>query len=197
MFLLKQKSTLPGFHLALGYTVFYLSLIVLIPLSMLFIKTSTISFSDFWGIVTAPRTLAAYRLSFGAAFIASFINIFFGFLIAWVLARYSFPGKKIVDALIDFPFALPTAVAGIALTTLYSSNGLIGQFLYKIGIQSAYSWFGVVLALIFIGLPFIVRTVEPVLQEIDPEIEDAASSLGAGRFQIFLRIIFPAVFHRW
>jgi sulfate/thiosulfate transport system permease protein len=193
MFLLKQKSTLPGFHLALGYTVFYLSLIVLIPLSMLFIKTSTISFTDFWAIVTAPRTLAAYRLSFGAAFIASFINIFFGFLIAWVLARYSFPGKKIVDALIDFPFALPTAVAGIALTTLYSSNGLIGQFLYKAGIQSAYSWLGVVLALVFIGLPFIVRTVEPVLQEIDPEIEDAASSLGAGRLQIFRRVIFPAV----
>ena len=193
MFLLKQKSTLPGFHLALGYTVFYLSLIVLIPLSMLFIKTSTISFVDFWNIITAPRTLAAYRLSFGAAFIASFINVFLGFLIAWVLARYSFPGKKIVDALIDFPFALPTAVAGIALATLYSSNGLLGQFLYKAGIQSAYSCLGIVLALIFIGLPFIVRTVEPVLQEIDPEIEDAAASLGAGRLQIFFRIIFPAV----
>ena len=143
--------------------------------------------------MTAPRTLAAYRLSFGAAFIASFINIFFGFLIAWVLARYCFPGKKIVDALIDFPFALPTAVAGIALTTIYSSNGLIGHFLYKVGIQSAYSWIGVTLALIFIGLPFIVRTVEPVLQEIDPEIEDAASSLGAGRLQIFFRVIFPTV----
>lgn len=193
MILLKQKSTLPGFHLALGFTVFYLSLIVLIPLSMLFIKTSTISFADFWGIITAPRTLAAYRLSFGAAFIASIVNVFFGFLIAWVLARYRFPGKKIVDALIDFPFALPTAVAGIALTTLYSQNGLLGQFLYKVGIQSAYSWFGVVMALIFIGLPFVVRTVEPVLQEIDPEIEDAAASLGAGRFQIFLKIIFPAV----
>jgi len=193
MILLKQKSTLPGFRLALGYTVFYLSLIVLIPLSMLFVKTSTISFSDFWAVVTAPRTLAAYRLSFGAAFIASFINIFFGFLIAWVLARYNFPGKKIVDALIDFPFALPTAVAGIALTTIYSSNGLLGQYLYSIGIHSAYSWLGVVLALIFIGLPFVVRTVEPVLQEIDPEIEDAAASLGAGRLEIFLRIIFPAV----
>src|ERR1700684_3829831 len=130
MFLLKQRSTIPGFHLALGYTVLYLSLIVLIPLSMLFIKTSSISFSDFWAIISSPRTLAAYRLSFGAAFIASFINIFFGFLIAWVLARYNFPGKKIVDALIDFPFALPTAVAGIALTTLYTPNGLIGQFLY-------------------------------------------------------------------
>jgi sulfate/thiosulfate transport system permease protein len=191
MFLLKQRSTIPGFYLSLGYTVLYLSLIVLIPLSMLFIKTSTISFTDFWGIVSAPRTLAALRLSFGAAFIASFINIFFGFLIAWVLARYYFPGKKIVDAFIDFPFALPTAVAGIALTTLYTPNGLIGQFLYKIGIQSAYSWFGVVMALMFIGLPFIVRTVEPVLQEIDPEIEDAASSLGAGRLQIFLRVILP------
>ena len=193
MILLKQKSTLPGFHLALGYTVFYLSLIVLIPLSMLFVKTSSLSFAEFWSIVTAPRTLAAYRLSFGAAFIASVINIFFGFLIAWVLARYSFPGKKIVDALIDFPFALPTAVAGIALTTLYSSNGWVGQFLYKIGIQSAYSWTGVTLALIFIGLPFVVRTVEPVLQEIEPEIEDAASSLGAGRFETFRRIIFPTV----
>lgn len=193
MFLLKQKSTLPGFHLALGYTVFYLSIIVLIPLSMLFIKTSTLSFAEFWNVVTAPRTLAAYRLSFGAAFIASVVNVFFGFLIAWVLARYSFPGKKIVDALIDFPFALPTAVAGIALTTLYSSNGWVGQFLYKIGIQSAYSWTGVTLALIFIGLPFVVRTVEPVLQEIDPEIEDAASSLGAGRWEIFRRVIFPTV----
>ncbi len=193
MFLLKQRSTLPGFHLALGYTVFYLSLIVLIPLSMLFIKSSTLSFGEFWSIVTAPRTLAAYRLSFGAAFIASVINIFFGFLIAWVLARYSFPGKKIVDALIDFPFALPTAVAGIALTTLYSPTGWVGQFLYKIGIQSVYSWTGVTLALIFIGLPFVVRTVEPVLQEIDPEIEDAAASLGAGRFETFRRVIFPAV----
>ena len=193
MFLLKKKSNLPGFHLALGYTVFYLSLIVLIPLSMLFIKTSTISFHQFWAVVTAPRTLAAYRLSFGAAFIASFINVFFGFLIAWVLARYSFPGKKIVDAFIDFPFALPTAVAGIALTTIYSQNGIMGKYLYKLGIHSAYTWTGVVIALIFIGLPFIVRTVEPILQEIDPEVEDAASSLGASRLEIFRRIIFPAV----
>ncbi len=193
MFLLKKKTTLPGFHLALGYTVFYLSLIVLIPLSMLFIKTSTMSFSEFCSVVTAPRTLAAYRLSIGAAFIASVVNIFFGFLIAWVLARYSFPGKKIVDALIDFPFALPTAVAGIALTALYSSNGWVGQFFYKMGIQSAYTPLGVTLALIFIGLPFVVRTVEPVLQEIDPEVEDAASSLGANRWQTFRRVIFPAV----
>lgn len=193
MFLLKQKTTLPGFHLALGTTMLYLSLVVLIPLSMLFIRTSTLSFHDFWAIITAPRTLAAYRLSLGAALIASLVNVVFGFLIAWVLARYRFPGKKIVDALIDFPFALPTAVAGIALTTLYSSHGWIGQFLYKAGIQSAYSWVGVVLALMFIGLPFIVRTVEPVLQEIDPELEDAATSLGAGRLQVFLRVIFPTV----
>lgn len=193
MFILKQKSTLPGFHLALGYTVLYLSLIVLLPLSMLFIKTTQLSFHDFLSIVTAPRTLAAYRLSFGAAFVASFINVFFGFLIAWVLARYSFPGKKIVDAFVDFPFALPTAVAGIALASLYSSNGWVGQYLYKIGVPSAYNFTGITLALIFIGLPFIVRTVEPVLQEIDSEIEDAAASLGAGRWAIFKRVIFPTV----
>lgn len=179
--------------MALGYTVLYLSLIVLIPLSMLFVKTSTMSIADFWHTASAPRALAAYRLSFGAAFIASLVNVVFGFLIAWVLARYPFPGKAVVDALIDFPFALPTAVAGIALTSLYSPNGWIGHFLYKIGIQSAYSWVGVVLALIFIGLPFIVRTIEPVLQEIDPEVEDAASSLGAGRWQVFLRVILPTV----
>ncbi len=191
MFLLKQRTNLPGFHLALGYTVFYLSLIVLIPLAMLFIKTSSMTFHEFWQTVTAPRTLAAYRFSFGTAFIASVINVFFGFLIAWVLARYNFPGKKLVDALVDFPFALPTAVAGIALTALYSSNGWVGQFLYKVGIQSTYSWIGVTLALIFIGLPFVVRTVEPVLQEIDGELEEAAASLGAGRWQTFWKVIFP------
>ncbi len=194
MFLLKQRSTLPGFHLALGYTVFYLSLIVLIPLAFLFMKASSLSFAEFWEVVTAPRTMAAYRLSLGAAFVASIINVFFGFLIAWVLARYSFPGKKIVDALIDFPFALPTAVAGIALTALYSSNGWVGQYLYKLGIQSAYTPLGITLALMFIGLPFIVRTVEPVLQEIDAEVEDAAASLGANRWETFRRVIFPAVF---
>lgn len=194
MFLLKQRSTLPGFHLALGYTVFYLSLIVLIPLAFLFMKASSLSFAEFWEVVTAPRTMAAYRLSLGAAFVASIINVFFGFLIAWVLARYTFPGKKIVDALIDFPFALPTAVAGIALTALYSSNGWVGQYLYKLGIQSAYTPLGITLALMFIGLPFIVRTVEPVLQEIDAEVEDAAASLGANRWETFRRVIFPAVF---
>ncbi len=194
MFLLKQRSTLPGFHLSLGYTVFYLSLIVLIPLSMLFIKTTSLGWEEFVKIITAPRTLAAYRLSFGAALVAAAVNVVFGFIIAWVLARYTFPGKRIVDALIDFPFALPTAVAGIALTTLYSSNGLLGQHLYKIGIQSAYSTFGVTIALIFIGLPFVVRTIEPILQDLDPELEEAAASLGAGRWQTFWRVIFPLLF---
>jgi sulfate transport system permease protein len=191
--LLKTRTTLPGFNLSLGYTVFYLSLIVLIPLSMLFFKTSTMGWSDFCEAVFAPRTLAAYRLSFGAAFAAACVNVVFGFLIAWVLARYQFPGKRIVDALIDFPFALPTAVAGIALSTLYSSNGWVGQYLYKIGIHSAYTPLGITLALIFIGLPFIVRTVEPILEDLDPEIEEAAASLGAGRWITFVRVIFPVL----
>lgn len=191
--LLKQKPTLPGFQLSLGYTILYLSLIVLIPLSMLFIKTSTMQWSQFWDVVTSPRTLAAYRLSFGASFVAGVVNVVFGFLIAWILARYTFFGKKIIDALVDFPFALPTAVTGIALTSLYSQNGLLGQHLYKWGIESAYSPFGITIALIFVGLPFIVRTVEPVLQELDAELEDAAASLGANRWQIFKKVIFPNV----
>ncbi len=189
--ILKQKSTLPGFSISLGYSLFYLGLIVLIPLSMLFIKTSSMGVNEIWKVVTAPRTLAAYRLSFGASFVAGLINVVFGFLIAWVLARYSFPGKKIVDALIDLPFALPTAVAGITLTALYSQNGWVGQYLYKWGIQSAYSVFGITVALIFIGLPFVVRTIEPVLQELDPELEDAAASLGANRWQTFAKVLFP------
>jgi len=191
--ILKQRSTLPGFRLTLGYTVFYLSLVVLIPLSMLFIKTSSMGWDAFWQAVTSPRTLAAYRLSFGTAFAASLVNVVFGFIIAWVLARYNFAGKKIIDALVDFPFALPTAVAGIALASLYSSNGWVGQYLYKMGIPSAYNSLGITLALIFIGLPFIVRTVEPVLQDIDAELEEAAASLGANRWQTFSRVIFPVV----
>lgn len=193
MFLLKTRTTLPGFNLSLGYAVFYLSLIVLIPLSMLFFKTSTMGWHDFWKVILSHRTLAAYRLSFGAALIASCINVVFGFLIAWVLARYQFPGKKIVDALVDFPFALPTAVAGISLAALYSSNGWVGQYLYKMGIHSAYSTLGITLALIFIGLPFIVRTVEPILEDLDPEIEEAAASLGAGRWQTFYKVILPVL----
>jgi len=191
--ILKHKSTLPGFNLSLGYTVAYLSLIVLIPLSMLFIKTSSMGWAQFWDVITSPRTLAAYRLTFGASLAAGLVNVVFGFLIAWVLARYHFPGKKIIDAFVDFPFALPTAVTGIALTTLYSQNGWIGKPLYAMGIQSAYSPLGITLALIFIGLPFVVRTIEPVLQDLDGEIEDAAASLGADRRQIFLKVIFPGL----
>ena len=189
--ILKHKSTLPGFSLSLGYTLFYLGLIVLIPLSMLFVKTSTMSWSDFLNAVASPRTLAAYRLSFSASFLAGLVNVVFGFLIAWVLARYSFRGKKILDALVDFPFALPTAVTGITLTALYSPNGWIGKVLYSWGIQSAYSFLGITLALIFIGLPFVVRTLEPVVQELDAELEDAAASLGANRWQTFSRVLFP------
>lgn len=193
MFLLKQKSTLPGFRLALGYTIFYLSLIVLIPLSMLFLKTSTMGWGHFTEVILSPRTLSAYRLSFGTSFVAGLVNVVFGFLIAWVLTRYQFPGKKIVDSLVDFPLALPTAVAGIALTSLYAQNGIVGKYLYALGIESAYSPLGITLALIFIGLPFVVRTLEPVLQEFDGELEDAATSLGANRWQVFVKVIFPTL----
>ncbi len=192
MFLKKGKPhTLPGFQLSLGYTILYLSLIVLIPLSMLFVKTASLSLHDFWEMVTAPRTLAAYRLSFGAAFIAAGINAVFGFLVAWVLARYSFPGKRIIDALVDFPLALPTAVAGITLTTIYSPHGWLGQYLDHFGIKGTYSPLGIVIALTFIGLPFVVRTVEPVLEDLDEEIEEAAACLGANRFQTFRKVLFP------
>ncbi len=186
-----KRQTLPGFHLALGYTILYLSLVVLIPLAMLFIKTSSLKFSEFWEIISARRTLAAYRLSFGTALISASINSVCGFVVAWILARYSFPGKKIIDALIDFPFALPTAVAGIALTTIYAPNGWVGQYLNKIGIQSAFSPLGIVIALTFIGLPFVIRTLEPVLQDLDQEIEEAAACLGAARWQTFSKVIFP------
>ncbi len=187
----KQRHNLPGFKLSLGYTVFYLSLIVLIPLSMLLVKSSTMGLKEFWEAVASPRSLAAYRLTFFASLIASVINVFVGFLLAWVLVRYSFPGKKIIDAFVDLPFALPTAVAGITLSALYSQNGWIGKYLYSWGIQSAYSPFGVTVALVFIGLPFVVRTLEPVLQELDAELEDAAASLGANRWQTFSRVLFP------
>ena len=188
---INKNKTLPGFKLSLGYTVIYLSLIVLIPLSMLFIKTSSLSLHEFWSIVTDKRALAAYRLSFGASLISASINAVFGFLVAWVLARYTFPGKKIIDALVDFPFALPTAVAGIALTEIYSPNGWVGHYLSKVGIKGAFSPFGIVIALTFIGLPFAVRTIEPVLQDLDPEIEEAAACLGANRWLTFAKVIFP------
>lgn len=184
---------IPGFGLTLGYTVFYLSLLVLIPLSCLFLKSASLSASEYWAVVTAPRVLASYRLSFGAAFIAALINAAFGFLVAWVLVRYRFPGKRIVDALVDLPFALPTAVAGIALTSLYAPNGWFGQYLEPLGIKVAFTPLGVVVALTFIGLPFVVRTLQPVLEDLEVEVEEAAASLGASRAQTFRRVILPAV----
>lgn len=190
----KKRRTIPGFGLSMGYTLFYLGLIVLIPLSTLFVKTASLTWPEFWGTVMSPRTLASYRLSFGAALAAAGINAVFGFLVAWVLARYDFPGKKIVDALVDLPFALPTAIAGIALTALYSPKGWVGQALAPLGIKVAFTATGVVVALMFIGLPFVVRTIQPVLEDLDPSVEEAACSLGADRFQIFRKVIFPTVF---
>lgn len=189
----KQKSILPGFGLALGFTVLYLSLIVLIPLSATFLKASTLTWAQFWHVVSAPRALASYRLSFGASAIAASINLFFGLIVAWVLVRYEFPGKGLFDSLVDLPFALPTAVAGIALTAIYSPNGWLGQYFSHFGIRSAYSPLGVVIALTFTGLPFVVRTVQPVLEDLDKETEEAAASLGAGRWQTIRRVLFPAV----
>lgn len=191
---LKQYSVIPGFKLTLGFTLFYLCLIVLVPLSMLFFRTAALSPDAFFKIIFSARSVAAFKLTFSASLIAALINAVFGLLVAWVLVRYEFPGKKIVDAFVDLPFALPTAVAGICLTTLYSPNGWIGQYLYKIGIQSAYSPLGIMIALTFIGLPFVVRTVEPVLQDLEVELEEAASSLGATRWQTITRVLFPTVF---
>ena len=190
----KQHSILPGFNLALGFTLLYLSLIVLIPLSAAFIRTTELSWQEFWFAVTTPRVMASYRLTFGASFAAALVNAVFGLLVAWVLVRYRFPGKKLIDALVDLPFALPTAVAGIALTALYAGNGWIGQYLEPLGIKVAFTPIGVFVALTFIGLPFVVRTVQPVLEDIESELEEAAAMLGANRLQTFLRIIFPTIF---
>lgn len=190
---LKHKSILPGFGLALGFTVLYLSLLVLIPLSATFLKASSLSWEQFWHITSSHRAVASYKLSFGASGIAAIVNLFFGLIVAWVLVRYNFPGKRLFDSLVDLPFALPTAVAGIALTTIYAPNGWIGQFLAPVGIQSAYSRLGVVIALTFTGLPFVVRTVQPVLEDLDKEMEEAAASLGANRWHTITRVLFPAV----
>ena len=187
------RRVLPGFHLTLGYTLLYLGLIVLIPLSALVFKTLGMSWAQFWEAVSAPRVLASYRLTFGASLIAALVNVVFGLLVAWVLVRYSFPGKKIVDALVDLPFALPTAVAGISLTALLAGNGWIGQYLEPMGIQLAFNPNGVVIALIFIGLPFVVRTVQPVLEDAEKELEEAAMCLGATRWQTFSKVIFPTI----
>jgi sulfate transport system permease protein len=190
---IKRNNVLPGLTPALGFTVFYLSLIVLIPLSAAFLKTTLLTWDQFWHTVTAPRVLASYRLSFGAALIGAAINAVFGLLAAWVLTRYTFPGKRLVDALVDLPFALPTAVAGIALTAIYAPNGWIGSVLEPHGIKVAFTPLGVVVALTFIGLPFVVRTVQPVLEDLEAEAEEAAASLGANRLQTFLKVILPAI----
>ena len=188
-----KRRVLPGFNITLGFTIFYLSLIVLIPLSALVFKTFTLTWSEFWDAVTGARVMASYRLTFGASFLAALVNVVFGLLVAWVLVRYSFPGKKIIDALVDLPFALPTAVAGISLTALLAGNGWIGQFMEPLGIQLAFNRNGIVIALIFIGLPFVVRTVQPVLEDMEKELEEAASCLGATRWQTFSRVIFPTI----
>lgn len=190
-----QRSTrvLPGFALSLGFTVLYLSLIVLIPLSALVFNTLAMTWEAFWSTVSSPRVVASYQLSFGAALAAAAVNAVFGSILAWVLVRYEFPGKKLLDAFVDLPFALPTAVAGIALTALYSGKGWIGQFLEPHGIKIAFTPIGVAIAMVFIGLPFVVRTVQPVLEEAERELEEAAASLGASRLQTFAKVIFPAI----
>jgi sulfate transport system permease protein len=182
---------LPGFGLTLGFTIFYLALIVLIPLSAVFLKTFTMTWEAFWSAVTSARVMASYRLTFGASLIAAILNVIFGGIVAWVLVRYKFPGKRFIDALVDLPFALPTAVAGITLTALYSANGWIGQYLEQAGIKVAFTPLGVVVALTFIGLPFVVRTVQPVLEDAERELEEAAASLGATPWQTFWRVILP------
>ncbi|WRP30261.1 sulfate ABC transporter permease subunit CysT [Sphingomonas sp. LY54] len=190
----RKRSVIPGFGITFGFTVAWLTLIVLIPLSAVFIKAAGLSWAEFADVALSGRALAAYRLTFGASLAAAVLNAFFGLLIAWVLVRYDFPAKRVVDALVDLPFALPTAVAGIALTALYASNGWLGQFLEPLGIKVAYKPLGVVVALTFIGLPFVVRSVEPVLADIGVDVEEAAASLGASRSQTFRRVILPAMF---
>ncbi len=189
----KSRSVLPGFRLTFGFTLFYLGIIVLIPLGALLLKAASLSLEDFWRIITAPRVLAAYRVSVFTALIAASVNAVLGLLVAWVLARYRFPGRRIVDSIVDLPFALPTSVAGIALTAIYSSQGVIGRYLYPLGIESAYSQMGIAIALTFVGLPFVVRTVQPVLEELDADMEEAAACLGARRLRTFCYVIFPEI----
>jgi sulfate/thiosulfate transport system permease protein len=190
---LKQRSVLPGFGLTLGFTVLYLSLIVLIPLSSLFLKTATVEWAHTWRAISNPAVIHAFKLSFYASLAAALVNCFFGFGVAWMLVRYSFFGRRVIDAIVDLPFAMPTAVSGIALTAIYSPKGWVGQFLAPHGIKVAYTPLGVAVALTFIGLPFVVRTLQPALQDLDAEIEEAAASLGASRWQTFRRIIIPTV----
>jgi sulfate transport system permease protein len=189
----RKNNVLPGFTPSLGYTVFYLSVIVLIPLSALFFKTATLTWEQFVAAVSAPRVVASYRVTFGSSLVAATVNAIFGVLVAWVLVRYRFLGKKLVDALVDLPFALPTAVAGITLASIYSQNGWLGRYLEPHGVKVAFTPLGIMVAMVFIGLPFVVRTVQPVLEELDQEVEEAASCLGANRLQTFRRVIFPTM----
>jgi sulfate transport system permease protein len=188
-----SRRVLPGFGLSMGITVTYLTLLVLIPLSAVFIRSSGMGWEEFWSAVTGRQVMASYKVTFGISFLAAATNAVFGFIVAWILTRYRFPGRRIFDALVDLPFALPTAVAGIALTALYARNGWLGQFFYPLGIETAYSQVGIFIALTFIGLPFVVRTLQPVLEDLDTEVEEAGASLGAGRAQVFLQIILPAL----
>src|SRR5215470_5012204 len=189
----RKKNVLPGFGLTLGFSIFYLCLLVLIPLSALFFRTASLTLTEFFAAVASPRAIAAYELSFGASLAAALVNAFFGLVLAWVLTRYRFPGRELVDAFVDLPFALPTAVAGITLTTLLAKNGWLGRILEPLGIHAAYTPLGVTLALVFIGLPFVVRSVQPVLEDLESEAEEAAASLGADRLQTFQRVLFPAL----
>jgi sulfate transport system permease protein len=193
----RQHSVLPGFGLAMGFTLLYLSLVVLVPLSTLFWKSAVLGPAGFWQAVSAPRVVASYKLTFGASLVAAAVNGVFGFVVTWVLVRYRFPGRRVVDALVDFPFALPTAVAGIALTALYAPNGWLGAPLERLGIRAAFTPLGITIALTFIGLPFVVRTLQPVLESLDPEVEEAAASLGASRLQTISRVVLPALFPAW
>jgi sulfate transport system permease protein len=195
--LLKRPSVLPGFGLSFGFALFYLCLIVLLPLSALVLKTVSYGWGPFWSTVTAPRVLASYRLSFGASLAGAALNGVFGLVVAWVLVRYRFPGRRLVGSLVDLPFALPTAVAGIALTAIYAPNGWLGKPLAALGVKVAFEPLGVVVALTFIGLPFVVRTLEPVIEALDPEVEEASASLGASRWQTFARVILPALLPAW
>jgi sulfate transport system permease protein len=189
----KRKHTLPGFGLTLGFTVFYLSIILLIPLSTVLLKTFTLSWDEFWSIAFDERVIESFKLTFGASFIAAIINTIFGFLVAWVLVRYNFPGRKIFDALVDLPFALPTAIAGISLTAIFAADGILGGLLESLGIQVVFTQLGIIVALTFIGLPFVVRTIQPVLADLEKEVEEAAASLSAPRIKTFTKIILPEV----
>jgi sulfate/thiosulfate transport system permease protein len=188
-----SRSVLPGFGVSLGITCTYLGLMVLLPLATVFTRSADLTWAEFWSTISNPRVVASYRVTFGASFVAALINTVFGLLVAWVLVRYRFPGRRLVDAMVDLPFALPTAVAGIALTTLYAGNGWVGRYLEPLGIKVSYTWLGITVALIFIGLPFVVRTVQPVLDDLEVEVEEAAASLGARRSQTFLRVVLPTV----